>query len=231
VRPEKRESGSLPDYPVVQEHSVIAATASTPRIPKYRKHKASGQAVVTLNGKEHYLGLHGTTASKQAYDRLIQEWLKRGRVVATSDSLFVCELILAYLRHCQEHYRKPDGSHSSELGLVRLAMRPLRELYGRTLCVEFGPLGLKATRDKMITGGLSRGVINAHVGRIKRMFRWAVENELAPANVYHGLQAVTGLQRGRSVARETACRARRSTAASRRARTTRSSIRSLAASA
>jgi len=29
----------------------------TDRIPKYRKHKASGQAVVTLDGKDHYLAL------------------------------------------------------------------------------------------------------------------------------------------------------------------------------
>ena len=29
-------------------------------LPKYRKHKASGQAVVTLNGRDHYLGPHGT---------------------------------------------------------------------------------------------------------------------------------------------------------------------------
>jgi hypothetical protein len=27
-----------------------------PGIPTYRKHKRSGQAVVTLSGKDHYLG-------------------------------------------------------------------------------------------------------------------------------------------------------------------------------
>jgi hypothetical protein len=26
------------------------------RIPSYREHKPSGQAVVTLNGRDHYLG-------------------------------------------------------------------------------------------------------------------------------------------------------------------------------
>ncbi|WP_428305029.1 hypothetical protein [Lacipirellula sp.] len=40
-------------------------------LPKYRKHKASGQAVVTLNGRDHYLGPHGTSASKAFYDRLL----------------------------------------------------------------------------------------------------------------------------------------------------------------
>lgn len=48
-------------------------------LPKYRKHRASGQAVVTLNGKDFYLGPHGTRASKAEYDRLLGEWLAAGR--------------------------------------------------------------------------------------------------------------------------------------------------------
>jgi integrase len=35
------------------------------------------------------------------------------------------------------------------------------------------------------------------------MFKWAVENELVPSAVYHGLQAVAGLKKGRTEARET----------------------------
>lgn len=35
------------------------------------------------------------------------------------------------------------------------------------------------------------------------MFKWATENELVEPSVYHGLQAVGGLKRGRSDARET----------------------------
>ena len=30
------------------------------RIPKLRKHKSSGRAIVTLDGKDHYLGKHGS---------------------------------------------------------------------------------------------------------------------------------------------------------------------------
>ena len=40
-------------------------------LPKYRKHRASGQAVVTLNGRDFYLGPHGSKVSKMEYDRLI----------------------------------------------------------------------------------------------------------------------------------------------------------------
>jgi hypothetical protein len=32
-------------------------------VPKYRKHRASGQAIVTINGRDHYLGPHNSTAS------------------------------------------------------------------------------------------------------------------------------------------------------------------------
>ena len=45
------------------------------RVPSYRKHKPSGQAVVTLSGRDHYLGPHGSKTSIAEYDRLIAEWL------------------------------------------------------------------------------------------------------------------------------------------------------------
>ena len=84
-----------------------------------------------------------------------------------------------------------------------MALKPLRQLYGSTPAAEFGPKKLKAVRQKMIENGLCRRVINNRVGRIKRMFKWAVADELVPPGVYHGLQAVTGLAYGRTPARET----------------------------
>lgn len=47
-------------------------------IPSYRRHRASGQAVVTLNGVDHYLGPWNSHESRAAYDRITQEWLARG---------------------------------------------------------------------------------------------------------------------------------------------------------
>ena len=35
--------------------------------------------MVTIDGKDIYLGLHGTAESKAAYDRIIGEWLRNGR--------------------------------------------------------------------------------------------------------------------------------------------------------
>ncbi|HEX6962483.1 MAG TPA: hypothetical protein VF175_11485 [Lacipirellula sp.] len=48
-------------------------------LPKYQKHRASGQAVVAINGRDYYLGPHGSKASKVEYDRLITEYLVSGR--------------------------------------------------------------------------------------------------------------------------------------------------------
>ena len=33
-------------------------------VPKYRKHRATGQVIVNLSGQDFYLGPHGTKASK-----------------------------------------------------------------------------------------------------------------------------------------------------------------------
>ena len=100
-------------------------------------------------------------------------------------------------------YRNPDGKPTDEIGALRVALRPLYALYGTTPAAEFGPLSLLAVRDSTIRSGYHRKSINVHVGRVKRMFRWAVEHELVPGEIYHALQAVAGLRKGRTVARET----------------------------
>ncbi len=110
------------------------------RVPSYRRHKPTGQAVVTLNGRDIYLGKHGTAASRGAYDRMIGEWLAAGRCVPRSAvDLTVAELAHAYWQFAKSYYRK-DGQPSPFLATIRLALRHLREVYGTTLARDFGPL-------------------------------------------------------------------------------------------
>jgi integrase len=125
----------------------------------------------------------------------------------------VNELVLAFLRHAETHYRHADGTPTNELTDFRLSLRPLVHLYGLTPVREFGPLGLKAVRNLLVNGythpqhgpqkSLSRGVVNQRIGRIRRLFRWGVENEMVPAPVLQALLAVRGLEKGRSPAHET----------------------------
>jgi len=48
------------------------------KIPSYRLHKPTGQAVVRLDGRDHYLGKHGTPGSQEAYHRKVAEWVAAG---------------------------------------------------------------------------------------------------------------------------------------------------------
>lgn len=77
-------------------------------LPKYRKHRATGQAVVTLSGRDFYLGPHGTRASRREYDRLIGEWLAAGRqpLHVSASELSVAELCVRYLKYAKSRYRK-----------------------------------------------------------------------------------------------------------------------------
>ena len=173
-------------------------------IPKYRKHRASGQAVVTLSGVDCYLGPYGTKISRLEYDRVVGEWLAAGRQLPAKDvsALTIVELLARYWKHAKQYYRK-DGRPTGELDNVRYALRPLRERYGHTLVCDFGPLAIKALQAHMIQNGLSRKVINSRIGKIRRVFRWAVSEQLIPDNVLAGLESVEGLKQGRTDARET----------------------------
>ena len=51
---------------------------------------------------------------------------------------------------------------------------------GHSRAAAFGPKALQAVRQSMIDAGLSRGVINQRVGRIRRVFKRAAADELIP---------------------------------------------------
>lgn len=178
----------------------------TRRHPAYRLHKASGQAIVTLGGQDFYLGPHDTKASRDEYDRLIAVWLANGRrLPAPAEDRpppTVAEIILSYWRFAERHYQR-DGKPTRHLDNIRDALRPLRKLYGPTVAADFDAPALKAIRRFMIDAGLSRGTVNGRVGKVRSLFRWAVEEKLIPSSVLHDLQSVRGLTEGREGVRET----------------------------
>ncbi|MFT3880780.1 MAG: tyrosine-type recombinase/integrase [Gemmatales bacterium] len=179
------------------------------RIPSYRLHKPTCQAVVTLNGKDHYLGLHGTPESQTNYKRTIAEWLQRGSLpIAKSQPSPVAiqllnndpsvnELILGYLKHCETYYQRSP----SEIVKIKLALRGLRLMYGLTRANRFGPLALKAIQSHLAET-LSRRSVNSRVDIIRRLFKWATSNELIPVTVHQAIMTVEGLRKGRSNAKE-----------------------------
>ncbi|MBN2561143.1 MAG: tyrosine-type recombinase/integrase [Phycisphaerae bacterium] len=180
------------------------------KLPSYRHHKASGQAVVTLSGRDHYLGPYGSAESHAEYKRLIAEWLSAGQQSPASFArhepdkrdVRIDELLLAYLHFAEGYYVK-NGRPTCEVTNIKHAMEPLASLYGRMPIAGFGPAHLKTVRQRMIDADLSRKVINARVNRLRRVFKWGVENELVEPPVLLALQAVAPLRNGRTKARET----------------------------
>lgn len=77
------------------------------RIPKYCRHRATGQAYVFIESRMIYLGRYGTTASRAEYDRLITEWLAAGRLLPVDPAaITIAEVIAAFRRHALNYYRR-----------------------------------------------------------------------------------------------------------------------------
>lgn len=172
------------------------------RVPTMRLHKASGQAIVTLAGRDVYLGRWSDREKHERYRRAIAEWMAAGCPrqplrLASGRAFTINQLADAY---------EAELAAKAESGCVRdrveLSLRPLRALYGTTPAAEFGPKKLKAVRAEWIRGGISRAVVNERSQRLRRLFRWAVAEELVPANIAHGLGAVDGLRRGEEGVKE-----------------------------
>ncbi len=65
-----------------------------------------------------------------------------------------------------------------------------------------GPLSLRAVRDGWVRAGLASKHINSRVGKIRRLFKFAVSPELMPPAVLDGLRAVEPLTFGHTAAVE-----------------------------
>ncbi len=176
-----------------------------PRIPKYRLHKSTGQALVQIAGKRIYLGKHNSEESLQRYQELLAQYLLVGGesqdpAPPLKSPITIGELILRYYRFARRHYVR-NGKPTDEVAAIRTALRRLRQPYGKLSVESFGPKKLKMLREAMIAEDLSRKYINDSISRIKRMFCWAVSEELIEVKIYQALLTVGGLRQGQSLAK------------------------------
>lgn len=183
------------------------------RVPSLRHHKASNQAVVTLAGRDVYLGAYGSPEAQQRYEQAVAEWLAAGRVAPGPKAVpdrgpTIAQIVAPYLRHIDGYYRRKDGTATGEAETITNALDYLRSLYDHLPAREFGPLQLKAVRQRLLDArpkgkALCRTGVNRRVQMIVRAFRWAAEEGIIPASVWHELKCVQGLKAGRTDAPET----------------------------
>lgn len=177
------------------------------KIPSYCRHRASGQAYVTIGGREHYLGVYGSPESHQKYSRLIAESFPNGNghraLPPSGDGITINELVLRYWTEFVQSYHQKDGKPSERQNDIKRAIRYVQQLYGNELARTFGPKALQVVRDEIIKagqesqGGINRIYVNDSVAIIKRMFQWGVSQELLPVEIHQALLTVEGIHKGR----------------------------------
>lgn len=173
------------------------------RVPGYCLHKSTGQAYVCLGGKFHYLGTHGSQASKDRYDKLLSDWLA-GRLAPRGDGppvMTVGEVADRYQEYAENYYRK-GGKATGQLERVKIALGPVRTLYGTLAATAFGPKALRKARSEMVRRGWTRTFINSCVGCVVRAWAWAVSEEMVPGPAAAALRELPALRRGEEGVRE-----------------------------
>ena len=174
----------------------------TRRIPSYRHQKSRNLAVVRIDGKDVYLGEYDSAESHAKYERVIAEWLRQNQPIFESvANITICELMAVYLTFARDYYVKHDKP-TREFGCISEVLREVRKFTETTLVADFGPKSLKAVRERLIDLGWSRKYINKQIGRVVRMIKWGVSEELVPPTIHQAVAAVSGLRKGRTRAPE-----------------------------
>ena len=181
-------------------------------IPK--PYSKSGQLVVCLRDartgtrRTIYCGADGTAEARREYFRVLAAWEAADRVVAPAkpdlrhrvrrpESASVAEVVLGYFKHVKARHSRPDGKLTNHGGVVRSALRVLREEAGDMPAIDFGPKALRQVRDAMVKSDrFNRKTINENTRYIVAAFRWAVAEELIPAKVYDALKCLPSIKRG-----------------------------------
>ena len=195
-------------------------------VPSYRRHAPSGQAVVTIDGRDHYLGAFNTPASRSAYRRLIAEILanesgspqQQATPIAAPPTIqyaapaasppptpTIVHMVAEFWRIAdrQGWYMK-NGKPTTTRATLRHILQVLVREFGDWHVGEFGPLALDQLREVLAEplrakakGKLTRNTINSYAYKIRNVFRRCAEFEIVPAEVYSRLKVVSALTRSK----------------------------------
>lgn len=158
------------------------------RTPQIRRHKASDQVIVYLDGAYRYFGPWRDPKSHRQAEQKIAEYLVRGRRLAPPPTtMTIAQLIDLYSASGQASDRRDAR-----------ALPLLAGLYGESLVAEFSRSGLKAVRLSMVEKNWTRQDINLCVQRLKRLFRWAEDEKHVTPAVLADVNGLRGLKRGQA---------------------------------
>lgn len=175
--------------------------------PPVLKRSKKGAAYAYVGNRQKYFGSYEDPETHKRFAHFLQLWEANGGQAPPEPQEvadLTCETLVAlYLTYCEKHYRRPDGRPTGETQQVAYTAKPMLDLYRKLPASSFTIHCLKRVRQEMVKSGLSRKTVNQRVWRIRRMFRWAAEEEHVGPEILASLAVLRSLQEGRTDARET----------------------------
>jgi len=162
--------------------------AKARRIPAYVHHKASGQARVRIDGKDHYLGVYGSPESKIKYDDLI------GKLVIGAEPAKATKLttvLAAWWCECMRRYGKRGKGRYGNAVCWRPVIRLLRENHGKEPAENLGPATLRRTIEREAEHkNWSLRYARDMLAKVKAIYKWAKNEELIRSSAYEQIRDV-----------------------------------------
>lgn len=167
-----------------------------PAQPKftYALHRKSGQAYVRVRGRMIYLGKYGTHESRVRHRNIVAAELAGRQLQDAMRPLSMGELCEKFLLAMQQEH----GQRSWWADIARGVALTVCEKFAGLEAAAFGPKALQDIQQAMLKQDkLTRYGINRRKQHIVAMFKWAVSQELVQPSVWHALQAVKAIRRGK----------------------------------
>lgn len=165
--------------------------------PSYRYH-ISGQAVVTFNQKNFYLGPYDSPESLSRYHSLVAQYVRSGGQTPSRDQhLSTTEITVADLAAKARTWIESKYGHvESRCSTMKRVCAILEDEVGDLPVSKFGPLMLAKIRDTFVASGNSRKYINHQIQQVIRIFKYGISQQLVTQEIVGALKFLEPLSEG-----------------------------------
>jgi integrase len=191
-----------------------------------RRYHLSGQSVVTLGGRDIYLGPHDSPESIARYAVLINIYQQSGLTLPDDFDESILDQQAALLlglsapsavasdqkkqpilvRHITASYRQHIAvnyaADPTEFQRLSGVCNDIDKYDGDVPAEQYGPLRLQAQRQRWVDSGKARVYCNRLTNSVKRIWNYAVSQELMDQSCLDRLRSVESLRTGQTTAKE-----------------------------
>ena len=195
------------------------------KVPQRRYH-ISGQSVVSIDGKDFYLGKHDSAESVVKHAVLISAYQSGGLKLPEGfdqETLYLRakaletmpdELVASHQANMPILVKHVTAGYRNHIKVIYVNS-PVEQRRVNQICGEldlhegaieaskYGPRLLREQRDRWVKSGKSRTYCNRLTDTVTRMMAWAVSEELMEANTLVALRTLSPLREGQTTAHET----------------------------